>query len=745
MALSRTGSQVPVVMAALVVTGLLAGCARAPESGHAPNRKPVQAPQAAHDQPNSSRPDLTAAISSHYNHTLRTDIARERQRRLALMAAPRREHGPLSPWRRAFLAQKRQVSTLERTQPPLPAIRSDRNASRHTTVRKRLQTPWRHARRTLFLAAPHEPPAQGGNETSTVALDGRNAAAFDLELVAVALTGARPDIRPSRTTLTLAGHCDAPVEFRTRRTRGQALPRHQFSGLVASAGADATPAILRLPPAVSTCALTVRRPGGTATRTLILTRKTTGGFADIDVAVAACALPSADNLPPPARAFFDAGTPLAGCVEKPSAIDGLRRPIDGFEAKAEALLGHPLPKGFVAAQNPFAPLDMTAAPQLDAILVSSLMMKSDFSGQVLGRLLAHHADRGTPVRILVAAPQTRPKDRAFLEALAARHPNIAVDIYRWHPPGGAGIVDRLSVFHRVHHVKALITLGPRERDNVVIMGGRNIHDGYLFREPTDLARWRGLNQYRKGYGSLNPFVHFSDFEIRLTGRRLARSLAAEVTLIWNRDADTFLVRRPAIITRSGRRIRPSEIASSTWIRQILSVPYIDGGRLKELYVRLIDSARHRIDIVTPYLNPPPAIEEAMERAAGRGVKIRILTRIDLEGDLAGEILSQVNKRFINRHFRNMAIHESREPQTILHAKLMVIDDVLSVAGSVNLNRRSFLHDTENALLILGKGEAHGLRAIIDRMDRQTRPVAHRRPVPTIWRTLLAIPVVDKLF
>ena len=91
--------------------------------------------------------------------------------------------------------------------------------------------------------------------------------------------------------------------------------------------------------------------------------------------------------------------------------------------------------------------------------------------------------------------------------------------------------------------------------------------------------------------------------------------------------------------------------------------------------------------------------ESLKKAVNRGVKLSIITRLDLEGDTIDYILSEVNKNDVNRFFKRGEVLEFVAPKNILHSKIVLIDKKLSIVGSVNLNQRSFFHDTENSLMI----------------------------------------------
>src|SRR5690606_14957738 len=159
------------------------------------------------------------------------------------------------------------------------------------------------------------------------------------------------------------------------------------------------------------------------------------------------------------------------------------------------------------------------------------------------RLLRHHAARGTKVRIMVTKVLERDKDRALLEQLAADYPNVQLQLFSWNPAGGAPAGEQASRFYKTHHVKMLATLGPNPAHSRAIIGGRNIHDGFLFHEPVDLTRYPNLHQYGRTDGlSLNYYSNWHDFELSVSRPETVRILAAHLATLWHRDADTDLSR-----------------------------------------------------------------------------------------------------------------------------------------------------------------------------------------------------------
>jgi cardiolipin synthase len=99
-------------------------------------------------------------------------------------------------------------------------------------------------------------------------------------------------------------------------------------------------------------------------------------------------------------------------------------------------------------------------------------------------------------------------------------------------------------------------------------------------------------------------------------------------------------------------------------------------------------ARRRIALATPYFVPDAALLMALCMAARRGVVVDLLLPAR-----SNHPLSDMARR---RALRGLAAAGGRiwlVPQ-MLHAKLVVIDDVLALAGSANLDSRSLFLNYE---------------------------------------------------
>jgi len=82
---------------------------------------------------------------------------------------------------------------------------------------------------------------------------------------------------------------------------------------------------------------------------------------------------------------------------------------------------------------------------------------------------------------------------------------------------------------------------------------------------------------------------------------------------------------------------------------------------------------------------------------------------------------------------------------LLHAKMIVIDDRLTVIASTNLNMRSFAHDMENGLLIMDRGVARRVSALIQGYIDAGDRVLPGQEVPRIVRMLRRVGFVIGVF
>ena len=111
------------------------------------------------------------------------------------------------------------------------------------------------------------------------------------------------------------------------------------------------------------------------------------------------------------------------------------------------------------------------------------------------------------------------------------------------------------------------------------------------------------------------------------------------------------------------------------------------------------SARKKIWIATPYFVPDDAIGTSLENAALRGIDVRLIVpeRSDLR------MVRMAGKSYFDELMLAGVKIYLYQP-TILHTKVLIIDDAVGVVGSSNVDIRSFFLNFELGVFLYGETE-----------------------------------------
>ncbi len=449
-----------------------------------------------------------------------------------------------------------------------------------------------------------------------------------------------------------------------------------------------------------------------------------------------CELPNAKGMGKVEDFYLTTKFRSMTCPKEIKSIRTLENTVDGLNAKAKALLGQELPKEMIENQDPYYPLDFSKAPKLDGIFISYLVFRRDFYGTVLERLIRHHAQQGTFVKIMVSEVISLDKDKEMLHRLDTEFPNVMVRFYKFDGDKVQDIRELFSKLHRTLHIKMFLTYSESEEENnVAVLGGRNIHDGFVFKTKPDLSKYPELVQY--GPKGDEAFARWTDFEIELKGQKVLETLIGHYNSVFEYDNKDYFFRSYTMNKSSEAKINKKFLTRNDNIlfRHFTSIPYRDGMALENFMVQEFDSAQKSITISTPYFNLTKNLTAAIDRAIQRGVKIQVITRLDLEGDTADIILSDVNKKTVNRFVDNIKVFEYINPADILHSKIVLIDGKVTLIGSVNFNQRSFYHDIENTLIIYSKDFNKKINSVLDIYKKKSREVTTEQDTK-LWKSII---------
>lgn len=111
--------------------------------------------------------------------------------------------------------------------------------------------------------------------------------------------------------------------------------------------------------------------------------------------------------------------------------------------------------------------------------------------------------------------------------------------------------------------------------------------------------------------------------------------------------------------------------------------------MRQVYIKSIDAAQNKIQIVNPYFTPIPRIKKAIKRALKRGVEVEIMipakSDIPFTPDAAFYTVNKLRKKGADIYVYNGGFH---------HSKIMMVDSLFCTVGSTNLNSRSLRYDYE---------------------------------------------------
>lgn len=140
-------------------------------------------------------------------------------------------------------------------------------------------------------------------------------------------------------------------------------------------------------------------------------------------------------------------------------------------------------------------------------------------------------------------------------------------------------------------------------------------------------------------------------------------------------------------------------------------------RLTLLILGVIGTATARIDIMTPYFVPNRELIAALQTAAIKGVRVRVV------------LPGRNNLFYVHWANRNMlaellqwGIDVYYQPPPFCHSKLLLIDDGYALVGSANLDPRSLRLNFELGVEVWSEPLCRALREHIDTVVAMSRPV-----------------------
>ncbi|HEY6125445.1 MAG TPA: phospholipase D-like domain-containing protein, partial [Steroidobacteraceae bacterium] len=138
-------------------------------------------------------------------------------------------------------------------------------------------------------------------------------------------------------------------------------------------------------------------------------------------------------------------------------------------------------------------------------------------------------------------------------------------------------------------------------------------------------------------------------------------------------------------------------AGNTLVQIVASSPDDTTNEIYATLLSVIAYAQKRIDVTMAYFVPDDALETALKDAAKRGVTVRII--LPSYSDFSG-VFYAGRAHYDDLLESGVKLYELED--AFLHSKSIVVDDVWSSIGSTNFDWRSFVHNNEISVCVIGE-------------------------------------------
>jgi cardiolipin synthase C len=428
------------------------------------------------------------------------------------------------------------------------------------------------------------------------------------------------------------------------------------------------------------------------------------------------------------------------------------------KVRRNEMLAHPGQSGFLllgSGLDAFVARALLAQGAERSIDAQYYLYHDDLTGRLFTDQLLKAADRGVRVRLLVDDMDLEGRDLGA--AVIDSHPNIEVRIFN---PFSRNIgrisqfVTRLgSVTRRMHNKSFTVD------NQVTILGGRNIGDAYF---------------------EADPDLDFSDLDVVAIGP-VAREVSVSFDRYWNNELAypaTVLKGDPPtseeieqkikllkeFVAQQGdsaylQALRNSNLANNIRYDRVrynwgdAEVLYDQPEKLVQDFSKTefhlapkiapyFDSVQDEFIIFSPYFVPGKEGTAFLRQLSKRGVRVRILTNSLASTDVgivhagyakyrkdllrAGIELYEMNKK-TSKEERKAKKGGYGSSKASLHAKAFIFDRKQVFIGSLNLDPRAVLHNTEIGVVLESMEIASGMS---DWFDRNIERMAFRLELRT---------------
>ncbi|SLK03438.1 MULTISPECIES: cardiolipin synthase [unclassified Paenibacillus] len=286
-------------------------------------------------------------------------------------------------------------------------------------------------------------------------------------------------------------------------------------------------------------------------------------------------------------------------------------------------------------------------------------------------VMIRKAKEGVKVRLICDGLGSHKMSWSFIR----KFQDAGVEFHYFLPPLIATIDRRVNYRN---HRKIVVVDG-----RIGFVGGINIGDDYLGQYP-EVGFWRDTHVQIEGdavYFLQNTFLN--DWKLA-SGEQITEPQLTEL-------------------------FPPHNCSGEERIQILASGPDQDWDAIQEMCFGAISVACERIYITTPYFIPDPALYEAIKTAAVSGVDVKII--IPYQSD--SRLVHLASLSYVEELLRaGVKFYQYRKG--FVHAKVLIVDDLLATVGTANMDMRSFFCNFELTAVLFEKSSMERLTEDFER-------------------------------
>jgi cardiolipin synthase len=236
----------------------------------------------------------------------------------------------------------------------------------------------------------------------------------------------------------------------------------------------------------------------------------------------------------------------------------------------------------------------------------------------------------------------------------------------------------------------------------------------------------GVVAFTGGVGIADPWLghaedqdHWRDMHFRIEG-----PVVAQVQAAFN---DNW-IKTTGVVLNGEDYFPPLEAIGDSPAHMFISSPAGGSESMHLMYLMAIAAAQRTIDLCAAYFVPDRLIRKALSDARARGVRVRIL----VPGMYIDSIAVKIASKTCWGDLLKAGIEIYEYCPTMLHLKMLIVDNAMVSVGSTNFDLRSFRLNDEASLNVYDSDFARQMSAIYETDLRRAEPYTYedwkRRPL-----------------